>query len=320
MSTIRFDDVTKQFANAPRPAVDRCRFEVAEGSFVVLLGPSGCGKTTLLKMVNRLYEPTSGTIFLGDRDITQTDATLLRRQIGYVIQQIGLFPHMTVRQNISIVPDLLGWPEARQRQRVDDLLTLVDLPPDEYRDRYPSQLSGGQRQRVGVARALAGDPGVILMDEPFGAIDAITRAGLQDELLRLQRRLKKTILFVTHDVEEALRLADKIVIMRQGRIVQYDTPFAILSRPADAFVRELVGADDIVRQLSLVRVRSVMSPLPAGILPAQHPTLRSSDDLRQALSLLLRTGSDHLIITEDGQPVGALSLLDIRASAGNPAG
>lgn len=320
MSTIRFDDVTKQFANAPRPAVDRCRFEVAEGSFVVLLGPSGCGKTTLLKMVNRLYEPTSGTIFLGDRDITQTDATLLRRQIGYVIQQIGLFPHMTVRQNISIVPDLLGWPEARQRQRVDELLTLVDLPPDEYRDRYPSQLSGGQRQRVGVARALAGDPGVILMDEPFGAIDAITRAGLQDELLRLQRRLKKTVLFVTHDVEEALRLADKIVIMRQGRIVQYDTPFAILSRPADAFVRELVGADDIVRQLSLVRVRSVMSPLPAGILPAQHPTLRSSDDLRQALSLLLRTGSDHLIITEDGQPVGALSLLDIRASAGNPAG
>lgn len=320
MSTIRFDDVTKQFANAPRPAVDRCRFEVAEGSFVVLLGPSGCGKTTLLKMVNRLYEPTSGTIFLGDTDITQTDATLLRRQIGYVIQQIGLFPHMTVRQNISIVPDLLGWPEARQRQRVDELLTLVDLPPDEYRDRYPSQLSGGQRQRVGVARALAGDPGVILMDEPFGAIDAITRAGLQDELLRLQRRLKKTVLFVTHDVEEALRLADKIVIMRQGRIVQYDTPFAILSRPADAFVRELVGADDIVRQLSLVRVRSVMSPLPAGDLPAQYPTLRSSDDLRQALSLLLRTGSDHLIITEDGQPVGTLSLLDIRASAGNPAG
>ena len=320
MSTIRFDDVTKQFANAPRPAVDRCRFEVAEGSFVVLLGPSGCGKTTLLKMVNRLYEPTSGTIFLGDTDITQTDATLLRRQIGYVIQQIGLFPHMTVRQNISIVPDLLGWPEARQRQRVDELLTLVDLPPEEYRDRYPSQLSGGQRQRVGVARALAGDPGVILMDEPFGAIDAITRAGLQDELLRLQRRLKKTVLFVTHDVEEALRLADKIVIMRQGRIVQYDTPFAILSRPADAFVRELVGADDIVRQLSLVRVRSVMSPLPAGDLPAQYPTLRSSDDLRQALSLLLRTGSDHLIITEDGQPVGTLSLLDIRASAGNPAG
>ncbi|MCA9991495.1 MAG: CBS domain-containing protein, partial [Anaerolineales bacterium] len=158
------------------------------------------------------------------------------------------------------------------------------------------------------------------MDEPFGAIDAITRAGLQDELLRLQRRLKKTVLFVTHDVEEALRLADKIVIMRQGRIVQYDTPFAILSRPADAFVRELVGADDIVRQLSLVRVRSVMSPLPAGDLPAQYPTLRSSDDLRQALSLLLRTGSDHLIITEDGQPVGTLSLLDIRASAGNPAG
>ncbi len=316
MSTIRFENVSKQFTNASRTAVDNISFVVDEGGFVVLLGPSGCGKTTLLKMINRLYEPTSGAIYLGQQDVRQMDATILRRQIGYVIQQIGLFPHLTVAKNVAIVPELLRWEPERITARVDELLTLVDLPPAEYRDRYPSQMSGGQRQRVGVARALAGDPGVILMDEPFGAIDAITRTGLQDELLRLQRKLKKTIVFVTHDVEEALRLADKIVIMRDGRIVQYDTPFNILSHPANQFVRDLIGADDIVRQLSLIRVESAMEPLPPGDDLNGYPTIACDDNLRRALSTLLGSAAPALTVLDTGQPVGRLTLAGIQNSAG----
>ncbi len=315
MATIRFAGISKRFADANRPAVDDVSFDVADGGFVVLLGPSGCGKTTLLKMVNRLYEPTAGTIYLGDADIRGLDPTALRRRIGYVIQQIGLFPHMTVAQNVGVVPDLLSWPEARIRARVDELLTLVELPPTEYRDRYPAQMSGGQRQRVGVARAMAADPEVILMDEPFGAIDAITRAGLQDELLRLQRKLRKTILFVTHDVEEALHLADRIVVMREGRVVQYDTPFQILSRPADDFVARLVGADDIVRQLGLVRVESAMEPLPADADPATVPAIPCDESLRQALSVMLRTHATALAVVDAGRPVGWLTMDGIRQSA-----
>ncbi|MCA9941072.1 MAG: ABC transporter ATP-binding protein [Anaerolineales bacterium] len=317
MCAIRFEHVSKQFANAPRPAVDDCSFTAEDSGFVVLLGPSGCGKTTLLKMVNRLYEPSAGTIYLNDADIRQMNITDLRRQIGYVIQQIGLFPHMTVAQNIGVVPNLLKWPPTRTRDRVDELLTLVDLPPDEYRDRYPAQMSGGQRQRVGVARALAGDPDVILMDEPFGAIDAITRAGLQDEMLQLQRKLRKTILFVTHDVEEALRLADKIVVMRAGKIVQFDTPFNILSQPANEFVHQLVGADDMVRQLGLIRVAAAMTPLPAAAAPDDRHTISRDDDLRQALSLLLRSRAPALTVTENGRPVGLLTLDNIRHSTGD---
>src|SRR3954451_6147 len=206
MRAIRFDHVSKRFPGAARAAVEGCSLQVAAGELVTLLGPSGCGKTTLLKMVHRLYEPTEGTIFLDDTDVRQLPVTALRRQIGYVIQQSGLFPHLTVAQNIAVVPTLLGWKKARIAERVDELLTLIELPPGEYRGRYPAQLSGGQQQRVGLARALAADPGVILMDEPFSAIDAITRESLQDELIRLQRLVRKTILFVTHDVEEALRL------------------------------------------------------------------------------------------------------------------
>lgn len=312
MAAIRFEHVSKQFANAPRAAVEDCSFTVRDGSFVVLLGPSGCGKTTLLKMVNRLYEPTAGTIYLQDTDIRQMNVTELRRRIGYVIQQIGLFPHMTVAQNVAVVPNLLKWPAAKTQARVDELLALVDLPPAEYRDRYPAQMSGGQRQRVGVARALAGDPQVILMDEPFGAVDAITRSGLQDEMRHLQRKLKKTILFVTHDVEEALRLADKIVVMRAGRIVQYDTPFAILSQPANEFVYQLVGAEDMVRQLGLVRVESAMEPLPMGPPPDLRHMISQDDTLRQALSLLLRSTAAGLTVVDDGVPVGRLTLDNIR--------
>lgn len=313
MSAIRFKNITKQFQNTARPSVDHVSCEIEEGSFVILLGPSGCGKTTLLKMVNRLYEPTSGSIYVGDQEIRQIDATTLRRRIGYVIQQIGLFPHMTVAQNVGIVPDLLDWSPEKIAERVDELLTLVELPPEEYRDRYPSQMSGGQRQRVGVARALAGDPDVILMDEPFGAIDAITRMGLQNEMLKLQRKLKKTILFVTHDVEEALRLADKIVVMKDGRIVQYDTPLNILGQPANQFVYNLVGADDIVRQLSLVRVELAMEPLPDSFVSNGQPTIACDDNLRHALSLLLGSQTPTLTVTDEGVPVGVLTLRGIQS-------
>jgi osmoprotectant transport system ATP-binding protein len=299
MSAIRFAEVTKQFAGTPRPAVNNCSFEVESGSFTVFLGPSGCGKTTLLKMVNRLYEPTHGTIYLEDTDVRTFKVTTLRQQIGYVIQQVGLFPHMTVAQNIGVVPQLLGWQRDKIEERVDELLTLIHLTPDEYRDRYPAQLSGGQQQRVGLARALAGDPKVLLMDEPFGAIDAITRLSLQDEMLRLQRHLRKTILFVTHDVEEALRMADKIVVMQAGSVVQYDTPFAILTHPSSAFVHDLVGADDMLRQLSQLPVHAAMAKVPANYHRNGEPTISSHSDLRNALSLLLRTGAPMLTVLND---------------------
>ena len=314
MTTIRFEHVTKFFPGAPRPAVDDVSLEVESGRLIVLLGPSGCGKTTLLKMVNRLIEPTAGTIYLDGEDIRQIELTALRRQIGYVIQQIGLFPHMTVAQNIAVVPELLGWSRQQTDRRIDELLDLIGLPPQEYRHRYPAQLSGGQQQRVGLARALAGDPRLMLMDEPFGAIDAITRASLQEAMLQLKRKLSKTVLFVTHDVEEALRLADKIVVLREGRVVQYDTPFTILTQPANEFVYDLIGAEDMVRRLGMLRVESAMQR--ATPVPSLNgaPTIGLYEDLHHALSLLLRTGAPALTVVDASQPVGMLSLDDIRAS------
>lgn len=320
MSQIRFDQVSLRFPGASRPAVDRCSLVVESGKLVVILGPSGCGKTTLLKMVNRLYEPNEGTIYLDDRDIRQIEATALRQQIGYVIQQSGLFPHMTVAQNIAVVPKLLGWSRPRIQSRIDELLDLVELSPQEYRHRYPAQLSGGQQQRVGLARALAGDPKLLLMDEPFGAIDAITRTSLQDEILRLQRQLQKTILFVSHDVEEALRLGDQLLIMQEGKIVQYDTPFNILTRPANSFVYELMGADDRVRQLSLLRVETAMIPPPTGYVFNGQPTIERQDSLRDALSLILKTGAPQLTVLEDGTAIGVLTLEHIRDSASEAGG
>ncbi|MGF1571372.1 MAG: ABC transporter ATP-binding protein [Nodosilinea sp.] len=315
MSTIQFDDVSLQFAGGARPAVSRVTCQVQAGEIVVILGPSGCGKTTLLKMVNRLYEPTGGHIFVDGVNSRKLKATKLRQQMGYVIQQSGLFPHMTVADNIAVVPKLLGWPNPQIQMRIDELLELVKLPAAEFRHRYPAQLSGGQQQRVGIARALAGNPATLLMDEPFGAIDAITRTALQDEILRLQGQLKKTILFVSHDVEEALRLADRILVMRLGEVVQFDTPFNLLTKPVDDFVRILLGADDMVRQLGLLRVSGAMIDLPTAYSNGHNPTLSQHDSLRDALSLILRTGAPAITVVDEGAPVGLLTLDHIRQSA-----
>ena len=239
---IEFKNVSKTFRGAGYPAVNDVSLTVNEGEFVTILGSSGCGKTTLLKMVNRLYEPDSGSIILFGEDISTVDVVKVRRRIGYVIQQIGLFPHYTVGDNIATVPKLLQWDKAKIDARVDELLTLVGLEPREFRDRYPAQLSGGQQQRVGLARALAVDPKIMLMDEPFGAVDSITHEKLQDELVRLHKETGKTFLFVTHDIEEAFKLGDRVLIMNEGTIRQFDTPEAIIRHPADPFVASLVNS------------------------------------------------------------------------------
>lgn len=255
---ILLDGVTKLYNGQSVPAVDNVTLEIPAGEIVMLVGPSGCGKTTTMKMINRLIEPTSGRILIGEDDVTRGNPDELRRHIGYVIQGAGLFPHLTVGDNIAIVPRLLKWDKKRTSDRIDELLDLVSLDPGKYRDRYPRELSGGQQQRIGVARALAADPPVLLMDEPFGAVDPITRQRLQDELLRLQEELRKTIVFVTHDFDEAVKLGDRIAILQVGsKIVQYDTPEQILANPADDFVSDFVGHGAALKQLTLTRVRDV---------------------------------------------------------------
>lgn len=239
---IEFTDVSKKFKGSNYHAVDRVSFRVEEGEFITILGTSGCGKTTLLKMINRLYEPDSGRILLFGEEIKKADVVALRRSIGYVIQQVGLFPHFTVGENIATIPGLLKWDKQRMKERVKELLLLVGLDPAEFADRYPAQLSGGQQQRVGLARALTCDPRVMLLDEPFGAIDSITRTRLQDELLALHRGMQKTFLFVTHDMEEAFKLGSRVMVMNEGRLVQFDTPENIILHPADDFVKALVAA------------------------------------------------------------------------------
>ncbi|WP_240134277.1 ABC transporter ATP-binding protein [Streptomyces sp. MUM 178J] len=250
---IRFEHVTKRYADGTT-AVDDLSFEVAEGELITLVGPSGCGKTTTMKMVNRLIEPTSGRILLDGEDIAAVDPVQLRRRIGYVIQQVGLFPHKTVLDNTATVPHLLGVRRARARERAAELLDLVGLDPAVYGDRYPEQLSGGQRQRVGVARALAADPPVLLMDEPFGAVDPVVREHLQNEFLRLQSQVRKTVLFVTHDIEEAVRLGDRIAVYGHGRIEQFDAPAAVLGAPATPYVADFVGADRGLKRLSVTPI------------------------------------------------------------------
>jgi osmoprotectant transport system ATP-binding protein len=306
---IRLDALTKAFPGVAAPAVDRLSLEIPEGTTCVLIGPSGCGKTTTMRMINRLIEPSGGRILLGDEDVTHIDAVALRRRIGYVIQQIGLFPHMTIAANIATVPRLLGWPQVKIDTRIDEMLTLVGLDPARYRNRFPRELSGGQRQRVGVARALAADPPVMLMDEPFGAIDPITRANLQNEFLKILRRLKKTVIFVTHDIDEAIKMGDRIAILKDGRLVQYGTPDDILSQPADDFVAEFVGADRALKRLNLVSVGEVMQPGAASAAVSVPP----ETSLKDALALMLAHDVRELAVKEDGVMTGIVSMTAIQA-------
>jgi osmoprotectant transport system ATP-binding protein len=291
---IRLDSVSKRFPDGT-VAVTDLSLEVPEGEISVLVGPSGCGKTTTLKMVNRLIEPTSGRIFLDDEDVTGVDPVGLRRRIGYVIQQVGLFPHQTIAANVGTVPRLLGWNRDRVGARVDELMELVGLDPTTYRRRYPTQLSGGQRQRVGVARALAADPPVLLMDEPFGAIDPVTRTRLQDEFLRLQETVRKTIVFVTHDIEEAVKMGDRIAILEIGGVLaQYDTPAEVLGNPASDFVADFVGADRALKRLKVT---------PIYIESLEHPpTVLPSESLAHAREIMSRTRALWIAVVDaDGR-------------------
>ncbi|WP_327433962.1 ABC transporter ATP-binding protein [Streptomyces sp. NBC_01236] len=286
---IRFEQVTKRYPDGTT-AVDGLSFEVAEGELVTLVGPSGCGKTTTMMMVNRLIEPTSGRILVNGEDIATVDPVRLRRRIGYVIQQVGLFPHRTILDNTATVPTLVGWKKAKARARAAELLDLVGLDPTTYGSRYPDQLSGGQRQRVGVARALAADPPVLLMDEPFGAVDPVVREQLQDEFLRMQQAVRKTVLLVTHDIEEAVRLGDRIAVYGQGRIEQFDTPGAVLGTPATPYVAEFVGADRGLKRLSVTTIE--VDDL------EQPPIARLDEPAAQAASRLHAEGARWAVVLD----------------------
>ena len=304
---IVFDRVTKRYPGRAEPAVRELSLTVPAGEICCLVGPSGAGKTTVMKMVNRLIDISEGDITIGGTSVRSLDPTELRRSIGYVIQQVGLFPHMSVAENTGVVPRLLGWSKERIAARVDELLHLVDLPPNDYRARYPSQLSGGERQRVGLARALAADPSVMVMDEPFGALDPITRARLQQELLRIHHEVRKTIIFVTHDIDEAILLGDRIAILREGGVLaQYDVPADLLAHPADEFVARFVGADRGLKLLALRRLDELdLAPLDGVTAPAAT----GSTSLRDALSLMLTSGSSSLVVLDDsGTPRGVVTL------------
>ena len=304
---VEFRHVTKRYSPSGPPAVDDLSLVVPPGHVTVLVGPSGCGKTTTLKLVNRLVDPTAGQILVDGRDVATVDRVALRRGIGYVIQQVGLFPHLTIAQNVSVVPELLGWPAGRRRARTEELLGLVGLDPGGYGSRYPHELSGGERQRVGVARALAADPPLLLMDEPFGAVDPIVRERLQNEFLRLQGDLGKTVLFVTHDIDEAIKLGDRVAVIDVGgRLAQYAAPGELLAQPASSFVARFVGADRGLKRLSLLRVRDL--PL------RRPPTAQLGDDAAEARR---RTRADPfpylLLLDERESPIGWVAEKEIPA-------
>jgi len=317
---IEITRLTKRFAGTARAAVDGLTLSIAEGEVCVLIGPSGCGKTTIMRIINRMIEADSGTVVVGNQDVMRTDPVELRRSIGYVIQQIGLFPHWSIADNVATVPRLLGWTPERVAARVDELLTLVGMDPTVYRERFPRELSGGQKQRVGVARALAADPPVMLMDEPFGAIDPITRTHLQDEFLKILRTLKKTIVFVTHDIDEAIKLGDRIAILRDGALVQYDTPEVILTSPADPFVEAFVGTDRALKRLALIPAATAVEPFAlattAGAPSTEErspATIPADANLRDALAQMLTSGADTLtVVAADHNPCGILTLAAIR--------
>ena len=313
---IRLEALSKTYTTAQGAvtAVDGVTLEVRVGETCVLLGPSGCGKTTTLRMINRLVTPTSGKIFLGGRDTDAVDPVELRRGIGYVIQQIGLFPNMTVAENIGVVPRLLGWDSGRRRHRAEELLALLALQPGEFADRYPNELSGGQAQRVGVARALAADPPVLLMDEPFAALDPVNREAIQDEFLRMQGKLRKTILFVSHDIDEAVKMADRIAIFHAGRLVQFAAPDEMLAHPADAFVANFVGSDRTLKRLRLIRVRDVMAAAGDARIDPSVPAVSPDDDLRRVAALYLEHGAELLrCVDATGQLVGVVTRAAVAA-------
>jgi len=307
-AALEFQEVTKRYAGADAAAVDRLTLRVEPGETCMLVGPSGSGKTTAMRMVNRMVDVTSGDILIDGRSVLGESPSELRRHIGYVIQHVGLFPHRTVRQNIATVPELLGWPRDRIAARVRELVEIVGLEP-ALGDRYPSQISGGQRQRVGVARALAADPPLMLMDEPFGALDPITRDRLQGEFLRLKERVQTTIVFVTHDIDEAIRLGDRVSILRDGRLVQDATPGELLLHPADGFVEEFVGADRALKRLALLRVQD------AQLEPGDDdgPPLAASASLRDALAALLQEPDGRLPVVDGDRALGVLTVEAVHA-------
>ena len=317
MAKIAFQAITKQFAGSSKPAVDAVTFEVTEGTTCMLVGTSGSGKTTLLRMVNRLIEPTSGQIIIDGRNILEENPILLRRRMGYVIQQVGLFPHLNIAENTRVTAEIAGgWSKERLNRRVDELLDLVGLPPAEYRKRFPRQLSGGQQQRVGLARALANDPAILLMDEPFGALDAITRARMQDELVRIQHDVQKTILFVSHDIEEAFKLGDMIAVLHDGHLVQLGTPVELLAKPSNEYVRKLVGADSILRQLQYLPVTDALDGKPEAVSSAHWgdiPTSSSDATLLGAMLKLLETNAPALAVQnkDTHESLGYITLASI---------
>ncbi|MBN6774523.1 ABC transporter ATP-binding protein [Pseudomonas granadensis] len=320
---IQIENLNKQFGAIT--AVEDVSFNVEEGQICVLLGPSGCGKTTTLKMINRLVTPTSGTIRINGRDTSELDSVTLKRSIGYVIQQVGLFPNMTVEENICVVPNLLGWDKNKSRKRAAELLEVVALDPAKFLKRYPCELSGGQQQRIGVARALAADPPVMLMDEPFGAIDPINREVIQDEFMRIQRLVNKTVLFVSHDIDEAVKMADCVALFHNGKIQQFGSSDDLLARPNSDFVANFMGGDRIMKRLRLLRAADVVSKVAprehmqivgstSGIAAHSHLIVRPADDLRQVLSQLLGRGQDWASCNDnDGRFVGYVHQADILA-------
>jgi osmoprotectant transport system ATP-binding protein len=310
---ITFEHVSKRYPETT--AVDDISFEIGDGEVVILVGPSGCGKTTTLRMINRLIEPTSGVIRIDGKPTSEQNVNSLRRTIGYVIQQTGLFPHLTIAENVATVPKLLGWDKARTRKRVEELLDLVGLPAAQYGARMPSELSGGQRQRVGVARALGADPPILLMDEPFGAIDPVTRERLQDELLRLQRIVRKTIVFVTHDIEEAIKLGDRIALFSEhGKIAQYATPMELLAAPASDYVQDFLGGDRLIRRLGLLPLRATTLAAPNGANPPDT-TISIDASLRDALDAVMTSADGRVAVMDGGRVAGIVDAETIREAA-----
>ncbi len=301
---LQLDKVTKIYPGTDFRAVDELSFEFEEGEICILVGPSGCGKTTAMKMINRLHPVTSGKIYIDGQDVSGLDTIKLRRRIGYVIQNVGLFPNMTIAENISVIPNLLKWDKKKIKERVHSLLEIVNLSAEEYKDRYPRELSGGQQQRIGVARGMAGDPPIMLMDEPFGAIDPINRESLQNEFLKIQEKVKKTIVFVTHDIDEAIKMGDKICLLQDGKLIQFASPEDMLTYPKNDFVREFVGGDRTIKRLNLFSISKVQRDDP--------PLIQAAAGLEEARGRLSEYGTDCLVVLdENGRLAGLASAEDL---------